>query len=112
MAELAHIKAPPCDGISFLPELTGKEQPEHEFLYWEFHEQGGKQAMLMDNWKAVRLTVGKDPSGPLELYRLDKDPKEEYNVAASHPGLVEKFEKAMSEARVPSEKFSFGMNDQ
>lgn len=112
MADLAGIESPAGDGISFLPELLGNEQGEHDFLYWEFHEQGGKQAMLMDNWKAVRLMVGKDPSGPLELYKLDTDPKEEHNVAAAHPDLVAKFEKAMLEARIPSETFNFGMKTQ
>ena len=50
----------------FLPTLLGMEQPAHEFLYWEFHERGGKQAILADPWKAVRLGVGQDPDGPLE----------------------------------------------
>jgi len=37
------------DGISILPALTGKKQPAHNYLYWEFHEQGGKQAILWKN---------------------------------------------------------------
>lgn len=112
MAELSGTEAPVGDGLSFLPELYGGEQAKHDFLYWEFHEQGGKQAMLMDPWKAVRLGVGKNPSAALELYNLEEDPKEEHNVAAAHPDLVEKFEKAMMEARVPSERFNFGRKSQ
>lgn len=109
VADIAGFDAPANDGISFLPELTGGEQPEHDFLYWEFHEQGGKQAMLKDGWKAVRLQVGEDPEGPLELYNLKNDPREVNDVAADHPELVKEIDRAMKEARNPSEQFRFGM---
>ncbi len=83
LAGIAGIEPPPTDGISFLPELIGGEQAKHEFLYWEFHEQGGKQAMLMEEWKAVRLHVGKDPEGALELYNLESDPGEATQCGSS-----------------------------
>jgi arylsulfatase A-like enzyme len=108
LAELTGFKSGENDGISFLPELLGREQAKHDKLYWEFHEQGGKQAILKDEWKAVRLQVGKDPQGELELYNLEKDPKEENNLAEMHPDLVEKFSRMMEESRIPSEKFNFG----
>jgi arylsulfatase A-like enzyme len=97
------------DGLSFLPELLGQDQSEHESLYWEFHERGGKQALLMDGWKAIRLNVGKDPEGQLELYHLKSDPHEKNNVAANHPDLAEKLSRKMEEERVPSSAFNFGM---
>lgn len=109
LAGLAGFEPPPNDGISFLPELLGEVQPEHEFLYWEFHERGGKQAILSGPWKAIRLGVGEDPFGPLELYNLENDPYEENNVADDHPELKEKFARLMKEARIPSGKFNFGM---
>ena len=109
LSELAGFEVQKTDGISFLPELLGKEQPTHEFLYWEFHERGGKQAILSDHWKAIRLGVGQDPGGPLELYNLENDPFEENNVADAHPDLVEKFARMMKEERIPSGKFNFGM---
>ncbi len=108
LGELAGFIPRANDGISFLPELLGKEQKEHDFLYWEFHERGGKQAILAGRWKAVRLGVGMDPHGPLELYDLETDPGEEHNVADAHPDLVEKFSRLMEEQRVPSLKFNFG----
>jgi len=89
--------------------LLGKEQEAHELLYWEFHEQGGKQALLKDEWKAVRLQVGKDPKGPLELYRLENDPLEENNVASAYPELVKEFSILMEKERRASESFNFGM---
>jgi len=108
LAELTGFKYEETDGISFLPELLGQEQPKHELLYWEFHEMGGKQALLTDEWKAIRLNVGQAPAGPLELYNLKEDPKEENNVAESHPDLVEAFARMMDEERAPSAKFNFG----
>ncbi len=109
VADLAGFKPNETDGISFLPELLGKEQPEHELLYWEFHERGGKQAILKNHWKAVRLNVGKNPQGPLELYNLNDDPLEQHNVANAYPEMVAQFIRMMEEERVPSEKFNFGM---
>ena len=108
LAELAGFECGAVDGISFLPELLGKEQAKHPYLYWEFHEQGGKQAIVMDNWKAVRLGVGKDPQAALELYDLDKDPAEEHNVAALHQELVDRLSLLMEQSREPSAKFNFG----
>jgi arylsulfatase A-like enzyme len=108
VADLAGFENGELDGISFLPELLGKEQEKHELLYWEFHEQGGKQAILKNEWKAIRLQVGKDPRAALELYNLELDPGEEKNVAGSHPDLVEEFSRMMEESRQASEKFNFG----
>ncbi|MFO7670746.1 MAG: arylsulfatase [Bacteroidales bacterium] len=108
VAGMAGFEPPYTDGISFLPTLIGGEQLKHKSLYWEFHEQGGKQAMIMDGWKAVRLEVGNDPEGALELYNLERDPFEQQNVAEVYPDLVMEFEWAMKEARFSSGKFNFG----
>ncbi|MEL7532367.1 MAG: arylsulfatase, partial [Bacteroidota bacterium] len=80
------------DGISYLQTLKGRQQPEHGFLYWEFHEQGGKQAVLMDPWKGVRLGVNQNPKAPIELYNLQEDPSEQNNIAAQHPDIVAQIE--------------------
>jgi len=88
-ADLAGAGAPAgLDGISFLPELLGRRQERHAHLYWEFHERGGKQAVLKGKWKAVRHDMKKDPGGPVELYDLDGDPGEERDVAALHPEIA------------------------
>lgn len=90
------------DGISFLPTLMGEkgEQKNHDYLYWEFFEQGGKQAILKDNWKAIKLNV-RDKSGPVifELYDLANDIEEQNNVADKHPEIVSEMEKLFKEAR-------------
>lgn len=102
-AALAYTNAPGnLDGISFLPTLLGKPQTNHhDFLYWEFHEGGSKQAARMGDWKAVRVRVG----GPLELYNLKNDLGEKQDVAAQHPDVVAKFEQYFKGARTESEQW-------
>jgi arylsulfatase A-like enzyme len=105
-AELTRSEKPAgTDGISFLPALLGKEQKEkHDYLYWEFFELGGKQAILKGKWKAIRLNVREIPEKQVfELYDLENDPGETNNVAESHPLMVKEFMELFSTAR---EEFS------
>ena len=109
LADLAGIDPPQnIDGISFLPTLLGEEnQKKHDYLYWEFHEKGGRQAVCKDNWKLVRNQV-QDPSKiTTELYDLSKDIGEENNVAKEHPEIVEELLTLMTQARTPSDVFNF-----
>lgn len=100
-AELAGAAAPAeIDGISVVPTLLGRPgQKQHEFLYWEFHEGGSKQAVRMGDWKAVRLS----PEAPLQLYRLNEDLAEKKDIAAEHPEVVAKIEAYLKTARTESE---------
>ena len=100
------------DGISFLPTLVDntQEQKEHEYLYWEFHEKGGRQAVRMGDWKAVKYNVLNDPSASIELYNLREDISEHNNVALTHPDIILKLEKIFKEARTPSDVFTFGQD--
>ncbi len=106
--EVANVPIPPgLDGISFLPTLLGKPQDEHEYLYWEFYERGGKQAVRWGKWKGIRLNVGKHPDGPLEVYHLETDLAETTNVAYDNPDIAKKLAEFMAEAHVDSELISF-----
>lgn len=101
--DLVGVKKPKeTDGISILPTILGnkKEQKNHEYLYWEFFEQGGKQALLKDNWKAIKLNV-RDKSKPeiFELYNLDIDFDEKHDVSKEQPALVSEFNELFKKAR-------------
>ena len=101
--ELAGIPAPEdTDGISFVPTLLGQEddQVQHPYLYWEFYEGGGKQAVRKGKWKAVRLEVRTGNPKSLELYDLDADPSEENNIADQHPKIVTEMLKYMEDSHV------------
>ena len=96
------------DGISMLPAWTGRgTQEQHQYLYWEFHELGGRQAVRMGNWKGIRLNVGNDRTS-FELYNLADDIHEERNVAAENPDVAARINGIMDTARTPSDLFNFG----
>lgn len=101
LSELAGVTSvPKNDGISFLPTLLGTEQRQHEFLYWEFHEQGFQQAALYQaRWKGIR-SGGKDR--PIVLYDLQNDVAEKTDVAKAHPELAKKISDYLQSARTPS----------
>ena len=111
LASVAGVKLPKnlkTDGLSILPSLTGKgKQKQHEFLYWEFHEQGGKIAIRKGDWKLIVLNVLKSKSPKTELYNLASYIHENNNVAAQHPDLVKEMLQLMKNARVESEIFKF-----
>ena len=111
-AELTGVKPPEHpDGISMLPALLGKgAQKEHKYLYWEFHERGGRVAVRMGRWKGVRYNVRKQPDGPMKLFDLEADPGEQHNIAADHPEVVEQIEGILKKAHTPSALFNFGQS--
>lgn len=99
-ADLAGIDPPAgLDSISFAPTLRGQSdgQAQHQFLYWEFHERGFKQAVLYQGrWKGHRQG---DPKAPLQLFDLTTDPAEQHDLAADHPQIVAAIDHYLTTAR-------------
>lgn len=93
------------DGISLLPVLTGqKGQKEHDYLYFEFQEQNGKQAVRKGPWKLIYQNIrGNKPH--YELYNLAADPSERHNVIDRFPDIAAELKEVMKEAHVESEDF-------
>ncbi len=109
---VAGIKAPnDIDGISLLPELLGQEQPQHDYLYWEFSERGRSQAVRKGDWKAVRNNLKKDPNAPVELYNLSEDLHEEVDVSSSNPAVADEMLRIMNEAHTASTEFPLFPNE-
>jgi arylsulfatase A len=109
VCEIAQIKSPQnIDGISFLPELYGEKQEKHNYLYWEFLEQGGKQAVRFGNWKGIRLNMSNNLKSPIELYNLSSDLGEQNNIADKNPDIVEMINSIMNKEHKYSKEFSFG----
>jgi arylsulfatase A-like enzyme len=101
LCELSGTPAPDgLDGVSFAPTLLGQAQGQEkrQYLYWEFHEQGGKQAVRMGKWKGIRLNVRKDPNSSIELYDLSKDIGENNDISSKYPQIVSKMETAMKDS--------------
>ena len=74
--------------------------PETLF-YWEFYERGFQQAVRWKNWKGVRLGMDR----PWEIYDLESDPSEEYNVAETYPDIAIKIGQVADAAHQPSSFF-------
>ena len=96
VGELTNSQVPEdTDGVSFLPTLTGKgQQADREYLYWEFPEYQGQQAIRMGDWKAIRKNIKKG-NMILELYDLSKDSAEQNDISADHPDIIKKMEDIM-----------------
>ena len=98
-AELSGGDAPRnLDGVSFVPTLLGSgNQKQHEFLYWEFHEGGFKQAALYQSrWKGIRSG---SENAPVVLYDQQTDVAEKNNVAALHPEIADAIGTYLKSAR-------------
>jgi arylsulfatase A-like enzyme len=107
VADIINAEIPEnLDGISYLPELIGNDnQEKHDYLYWEFHENNGRQAIRMGDWKAVKYDVHNN--GKIELYNLADDISEENNLADEFPEKVAEFDSLMKTSRTDSDLFSF-----
>ena len=91
---------PDCfDGISFLPALTGGEQTEHDFLYWEFHETD-QIGVRQGDWKLVVA------GGVPRLYNLADDIGETSDIAAGHPEIVKRMVDIIYAEHRPNEHFA------
>ena len=108
--EIAGIDVPKgLDGISMLPELKGEQQPQHDYLYWEFHEKGDRQAVRKGKWKGVRYDLAKG-NREVELYNLESDPGETKNIADQHPEIAKTIREIMISSRKPSPIFEFPLD--
>ncbi|MEG0949191.1 MAG: arylsulfatase [Bacteroidales bacterium] len=96
------------DGLTILPTLIDEGlQPDHFYLYWEFHEEGGRQAVRSHKWKLIRQNI-RSGNPTHELYNIDIDPHEDNNVAAQNPEIVEDLKAIMDRQHTHSDLFNFG----
>jgi len=113
LADLVGADMGNTDGVSFLPTLLGdaETQQKHDYLFWDFAGYGGQLAVRMGNWKGVKRNLKKNPNAPLELYDLGKDIGEQTNVADRFPGIAQKIESIMLNARTRPgpQRFQFGV---
>ncbi len=105
-ADLIGVDAPDySDGVSILPALYGEPSGGSETLYWEFHEQGGKQAVRQGDWKLIRFKAKNKVKSYYELYNVVEDPSEKSNLASQRADLVELLSGIMDSSRAESSIF-------
>lgn len=116
MCELIGVEAPEgIDGISYLPTITGEgKQGQHDYLYWEFHENGGRRAVRRGDWKLIELNVNKYSTKEYELYNIQKHPGEKasYNEASGNSSKMDELLPLLKGARTENEIWNFGEADE
>lgn len=109
---LAGLKMPASDGLSLASVWRNKtkkaalKKMKQRNFYWEFYEQGYKQAVRKGNWKAIRYYNGTVPTRT-ELYNLENDKSESSDLSEQQPALVKEMEKLMDNNRRPSDNPAF-----
>ncbi|HEY5393617.1 MAG TPA: sulfatase/phosphatase domain-containing protein, partial [Hanamia sp.] len=108
--EAININSPKnIDGISILPTLLGKHQEKkHLFLYWEFPQYGGQQAVRLGKWKGIRFDMLKG-NMKIKLFDLDNDIQEQHDVAEEHPDVIKKIEAIMQKEHATPLVYDFRM---
>lgn len=110
VCDIVGIDAPKnTDGISYLPTIKGKDkkQKKHDFIYYEFYELGGKQTIIKDGWKLLRLNVSKPKKLREELYYLPDDIGENNNIINENRKKADELRTLMKTAHTDSENFNF-----
>lgn len=84
-----------CDGVDLFPFVTGdRSGAAHEYLFWLNNEPGDavRRHLIAVRWKDWRL-YKKYEADRWQLFDLQSDPREERDVAADHPDVVEQMAK-------------------
>ena len=110
MCEVAGVQSPETDGVSLLPTFLGKtkKQKHHHFLMWEFPELSGEKAVRMGKWKGYINQIWKG-NRDFQLYDLSVDEREQHNVAAEHPEIVDEMLRILREEHTDAEIKKFNM---
>ena len=91
-------------GVSFVPTLLGKgQQSQHEYLYWEFYEQGSRQSVRFGDWTAIREPMF---DGEVKLFNLSNDLAQSNNVASDNPEVVARAIGFMEQAHQPNKNWT------
>lgn len=81
------------DGVSMLPAFAGKAVERKVPLFWRTHVSppGDRVAMRIGDWKLV----GDETLTKFQLYEIQKDWKEENDLAATMPDKTEEMKKTL-----------------
>jgi len=83
-------------GRSLLPALSGENHRIHPAGHAFGIELWGKTALLMDNWKMLKMPPDQG-TGSWELFNLEQDPGEQHDLARARPEKLEEMLSAWEE---------------
>ena len=98
----------PFDGRDIMPWLEGAESSPNETFFYVYPDV--VRAVRDRRWKLHVRRPSPDVPLRAELYDLENDPYERFDVAAEHPEVVERLRERMeafsaeSGARLPSDE--------
>ena len=81
----------------------------HNYLFWDYPEYGGQQAVRMGKWKGIRKNIKKGKL-EIELYDLTSDIRELNNIAHEHPEIVEDIKRIMATEHTKPQVATFNMS--
>ena len=100
MLAAANLPVPEhIDGVDLMPYLTGKKKGDvHEYIYWLNNDLKDPQhrhlvAVRWKNWRLYRH----EETDAWQLFDLNKDPREENNVARKYPEMVQQLNEKHAE---------------
>jgi arylsulfatase len=103
VAEITGAEVPEeATGISFLPALKGKQQTEHEYVYWEDSGNRGQIAVRIGNMKALAKSLRTSSTLEWELYDIVNDPEQRNEISAEHPEIIAKVNEIVASEHVTS----------
>ena len=75
------------DGVSLLPLLMGKGNPDRDAIFWHYPHDGNQGglpggAIRLGDWKLIEFYE----DNRIELYNLEQDPGERHDLAAPGHG--------------------------
>lgn len=81
------------DGVSMLPAFEGKSVERKVPLFWRTHvsRPDSRVALRIDEWKIV----GNETMEEFELFQIEKDPREQNDLAESMPEKLAEMKKTL-----------------
>ncbi len=104
LCDVAGVRPPRTDGLSYLPSLIGGKQPERDYVYFEYPEASSMQAVIFGNFKVIRPNLTKQPS-KIEVYDLAIDPAESRDLSAARPDVVKRAQAIFEKEHHPNKIF-------
>ncbi len=98
MAGLSLMHEQHCDGVSFLPVLTGSGKIEREAIFWHYPHYGNQggtpsASVRSGNYKLIEFFEDEH----LELYDLNEDISEKNNIANDCPNVTKMLKEMLKE---------------
>lgn len=81
-----------CDGVNLIPYLQGKKEGDpNEYIFWLNNdpEDLPHRHLIAARWKDFRLYKNKE-TGIWQLFNMLEDPRENRDIAASHPEILQR----------------------